>query len=62
MSREIRAKKVKEALAISSVDAPDPSDECVELLQSYIEGKSTIEENKKIIINKYINKYINKKG
>lgn len=46
--RREREKRVLEALAINSLDAVDPSERCMELLQSYSEGKSTIEERRLI--------------
>lgn len=51
-----RSKAVREALAINSLDAGEPSNELMRLLQNYIDGYSTIEENKKIIIKRYQNK------
>lgn len=50
-----REKRVSEALAISSLDGTDLSERCMKLLQSYIEGKSTIEENIEGIKNYYLN-------
>lgn len=50
-----REKRVAEALAINSLDGMDPSERGMELLKSYIEGKSTIEENKESIIEHYLN-------
>ncbi|MGL4911792.1 MAG: hypothetical protein ACRC3Y_05095 [Romboutsia sp.] len=55
MSRKTRYKNVKEALAINSLDGAEPSEECLRLLQLYIDGNSTIEENKERIINRYLN-------
>ena len=60
MSRNTRAKQVNEALAMNSLDAVEPSVECMELLQLYIDGKSSIDENKKNIINNYLNPKENK--
>lgn len=53
--RREREKRVSEALTINSLDGTDPSERCMELLQSYIEGKSTIEENIESIKNYYLN-------
>lgn len=50
-----REKRVSEALAISSLDGTDLSERCMKLLQSYIEGKSMIEENIEGIKNYYLN-------
>lgn len=50
-----REKRVLEALAINSLDGTDLSERCMKLLQSYIEGKSTIEENIEGIKNYYLN-------
>lgn len=44
-SREEREKNVKFALAISSLGGKEPSEEGMKLIQDYIEGRSTIEEN-----------------
>ncbi|MGL5381729.1 hypothetical protein [Clostridium sp.] len=52
-TKELREKKVKEALAINSLDAKEPTEECMKLLEDYVEGRSTIEENKAKIIEKY---------
>ena len=51
--KELRKKKVKEALSINSLDAKNPTEECMQLLNDYVEGKSTIEENKEKIIEGY---------
>lgn len=50
-----REKRVSEALAINSLDGTDLSERFMKLLQSYIEGKSTIEENIEGIKNYYLN-------
>lgn len=50
-----REKRVLEALAINSLDGTDLSERCMKLLQSYIEGKSMIEENIEGIKNYYLN-------
>lgn len=55
MYKARKRKRVSEALAINSLDAAEPSERCMELLQSYIEGKSTIEENIESIKNYYLN-------
>lgn len=54
-TRQEREKRVSEALAINYLDVTDPSERCMKLLQSYIEGKSTIEENIESIENYYLN-------
>ena len=38
--KELRKKKVKEALSINSLDAKNPTEECMQLLNDYVEGKS----------------------
>ena len=43
--REDRIKKVDFALAINALDGAEPSKKGMELLQNYIDGKDTIEEN-----------------
>ncbi|MEG2110387.1 MAG: hypothetical protein RRY19_11430 [Clostridium sp.] len=58
--RDLREKKVEEALAINSLDAKNPTKECMELLNDYVEGKSTIEENKAKIIERYTKQDQNK--
>lgn len=54
-TRQEREKRVSEALAINSLDAAEPSEECMELLEDYMDGSRTIEENKESIINRYLN-------
>ena len=50
---DLRRRKVEEALAINSLGAKEPTKECMELFNDYIEGKSTIEENKGKIVERY---------
>ena len=50
---DLRRRKVEEALAINSLGAKEPTKECMELFNDYIEGKSTIEENKAKIVERY---------
>ena len=50
---DFRRRKVEEALAVNSLGAKEPTKECTELFNDYVEGKSTIEENKAKIIERY---------
>lgn len=45
ISKKEREKNVEFALAINDIDGAEPSKEGIELLQNYIDGKDTIEEN-----------------
>lgn len=48
-----REKIANDALSISMLDAKKPSDETMELIKSYIDGKEEISEILKTTINKY---------
>ena len=52
-SREEREKYVKDALAISLLDAGEPTKETMEIVNLYIDGKMEIAEVQKKIIEKY---------
>lgn len=52
-TREERIQMVKKALAISMSDAIAPSEEAMQLVDEYIDGRIELEEVQKIIINKY---------
>lgn len=52
-TREERIQIVKKALAISMSDAIAPSEEAMQLVDEYIDGRIELEEVQKIIINKY---------
>lgn len=53
LNKEERIKKANSAIAINSLDSIPPSKECNEMLQDYIDGKTTVEENIKKLIEKY---------
>lgn len=52
-TREERIQIVKKALAISMSDAIAPSEEAMQLVDEYIDGRMELEDVQKIIINKY---------
>lgn len=52
-TREERIQIVKKALAISLSDASYPSDEAMQLIDEYIEGRMELEEVQKLMIKKY---------
>lgn len=52
-TREERNQIVKKALAISMSDAIAPSEEAMQLVDEYIDGRMELEVVQKIIINKY---------
>lgn len=52
-TREERIQMVKKALAISMSDAIAPSEEAMQLVDEYIDGRMELEDVQKIIINKY---------
>lgn len=52
-TKEERIKIVKKALAISLSDASYPSDEAMQLIDEYIEGRMELEEVQKLMIKKY---------
>lgn len=58
--REIRRKKVNDALAINSLGGTEPSDFAKELLEKYVEGELKAEEVTEKVIEKYKAKYENR--
>lgn len=52
-TREQRAKIANDALALSTLDAPEPSADTLELVNEYIEGNIEIPEILKRVIDKY---------
>lgn len=51
-TKEERQKIVNDAIAIGSLDAPEPSERLKALFQEYIDGKKEIEDIQKEIINR----------
>ena len=56
-TREQREKIIKDAIALSTLDALPPTDECMELMQLYIDGKLEVSEILTILITRYEKKY-----
>lgn len=56
-TREQREKIVKDAIALSTLDALPPTDDCMELVQLYIDGKLEMSEICAIMINRYKKEY-----
>ena len=52
-TKVIREKIVNDALAISTLDASEPTQETMNLVQEYIDGKKEISEILEDIINRY---------
>lgn len=52
-TREQRAKIASDALALSTLDAPEPSADTLEMVNEYIEGNIEIPEILRRVINKY---------
>ena len=50
---EERLELVEKALAISMSDAEKPSDDVMELVNEYIDGRMELEEIQKLIVQKY---------
>ncbi|MDR2711513.1 MAG: antitoxin VbhA family protein [Clostridiales bacterium] len=48
-----REKYVSDAIALSTLDAPAPSEETMKLVQEYIDGKREISEVLKLTIERY---------
>ncbi len=57
-TREQREKIVKDAIALSTLDALPPTDECMELVQLYIDGKLELSEITTIMISRYKKEYV----
>ena len=58
-TREQREKIVRNALAVSQIDAGKPDEETLKLFELYIEGKMEIEDIQKIVIEKAKKESIN---
>lgn len=52
-TREQREKIIKDAIALSTLDALPPTDDCMELVQLYIDGKLELSEITTIMISRY---------
>lgn len=52
-TRAQREKIVKDAIALSTLDALPPTDDCMELVELYIDGKLELYEITTIMINRY---------
>lgn len=52
-TKEERQERVNHAIAISTLDAPAPSQETMDLYQKYIDGEMELDEIKKILIDKF---------
>lgn len=52
-TREERQKRVNGAIAISTLDAPEPSPKAMELYQKYIDGEMELDEIKEKLIEIY---------
>ncbi|GHU81193.1 hypothetical protein FACS1894191_7860 [Clostridia bacterium] len=48
-----REKYVDEALALSTLDAPRPTDETIKLVQDYVDGKREIDEVRRMTVERY---------
>jgi len=48
-----REKYVTDAIALSTLDAPEPSEQTMKLMQEYIDGKREISEVLKLTIERY---------
>ncbi len=48
-----REKYVDDAIALSTLDAPEPSAETMELMRDYVDGKREISEVLQLTINRY---------
>lgn len=48
-----REKYVNDAIALSTLDAPAPSEETMKIMQEYIDGKREISEVLKLTIERY---------
>lgn len=52
-TKEERQKMLDDAIAISLLGAPAPSQEAMEIYQKYIDGEMELEEINRILIEKY---------
>jgi hypothetical protein len=48
-----REKYVSDAIALSTLDAPEPSEETMSLMREYVDGKREIAEVLEMTINRY---------
>ena len=48
-----REKLMNDAIALSTLDAPEPSEETISLMQEYVDGKREIDEVLKLTIERY---------
>ena len=48
-----REKYANDALALSVLDAPEPSEEALTLMQEYIDGKRELNDAVRVIIGRY---------
>ena len=48
-----REKYVSEAIALSTLDAPEPSEETMALMRDYVDGKREISDVLKLTIERY---------
>ena len=48
-----REKYVNDAIALSTLDAPKPSEEAMKLMREYVDGKREISDILEITINRY---------
>lgn len=56
-TKEQRKKIVEDGLALTTLDAPRPSDDVLKLYDEYIEGKIELAEVEKIVLERYKRKY-----
>lgn len=55
-TKEQRQQFVNDALALSILDAPEPTEDIKALTQKYIDGEMEIEEIEQIVLKKYMSK------
>jgi hypothetical protein len=48
-----REKYANDALALTVLDAPEPSSEALELMKEYVDGKRELSDAIQVIINRY---------
>ena len=48
-----REKLMNDAIALSTLDAPEPSEETISLMRDYVDGKREIDEVLKLTIERY---------
>lgn len=52
-TKEQRKKIVEDGLALTTLDAPRPSDDALKLYDEYIEGRIELAEVEKIVLERY---------